>query len=144
MICARFQSEGMKLLDGEMENAEKALYEEHLRSCEDCKKEMKEIGMIIDWTKELKLREPEDEFWNAYWNGLYKRLERNFGFFLVIIGVIALVIYGIIRAVTSPEFLTFSGISLALILVGLLIVFISVARERYYERKNDPYRKVKR
>jgi hypothetical protein len=144
MVCKRFQSEGMKLLDGEMNAEEKSAYEAHLRDCEDCRREMEEIGMVVQMTDELLLRDPEDEFWDSYWNGLYRRMERGAGFFFVIAGVVALILYGIVRAVTSPKFLTVGGLSTAAVLIGFLILFLSVARERYYERKNDPYRRVRK
>jgi len=70
-------------------------------------------------------------------------LERGTGFFLLIIGLIAVVLYGIYEAVTSPEFLTVKGIGITVILLGLFVVFLSVVRERYHESKHDPYKGVK-
>jgi hypothetical protein len=40
--------------------------------------------------------------------------------------------------------LSYEGISVTLILVGLVVIFVSVARERYHESKNDPYKEVER
>jgi len=51
--------------------------------------------------------------------------------------------YAVYQAVTSPEFLTVKGISVAVILLGLVVVFLSVVRERYQESKSDPYKGVK-
>jgi hypothetical protein len=144
MVCKRFQSEGMKLLDEEMTKEERAAYEAHFQQCEDCKRELKEIGMVVEWTNELKLKKPDDEFWESYWDGIYRKLERGAGFLFVIIGVAALILFGIVRAVLSPHFFTFQGIAVTIVLLGFLILFISVAKERYYERRNDPYRKVQR
>lgn len=144
MVCTRFQSDGMKLLDGEMSNEEKKQYEIHLQECGDCRNELSELGMLVEWTNELKLREPDDEFWESYWNVLYRRAERGTGFLCIMIGLSALLVYAIVKAVTSPQFLTFTGITITLVLVGFLILFLSVVRERCYERKNDPYRKVRR
>jgi len=144
MVCTRFQSDGMKLLDGEMSNEEKMQYEVHLQECEDCRSEMEDLGMLVEWTNELKLREPDDEFWDSYWNVLYRRAERGTGFLCLMIGVSALLVYAIVKAVTSPQFLTFTGLTITLVLVGFLILFLSVVRERCHERKNDPYRKVRR
>jgi len=144
MLCNRFQTDGMRLLDGELSHEEKAQYEEHMRECDDCCRELESLGRIVDMTNELRLRVPDDEFWDHYWSDVYRRSERGMGFLLVIAGVIAVLIFGVIKAVTSPQFLTYEGISITAILVGLLVIFISVARERYHERKNDPYRGVRR
>lgn len=144
MECSRFQMDGMRLLDGELEETERADYEEHVRSCEYCRDELASLGRVVKLTDELRLRTPDDEFWDGYWSGVYRRSERNTGFLLVILGVVAALLYGIVRAVTSPDFLSYEGISVTVILVGLAVIFISVVRERYHESKNDPYKGVRR
>ena len=103
MDCTRFQTEGMRLLDGELDETEKAQYEEHVRECEICRGELAELGRIVNFTDELRLRTPDDEFWDGYWDSVYRRSERRFGFLFVIIGMVALLVYGIVRAVTSPQ-----------------------------------------
>ena len=144
MECTRFQTDGMRLLDGEMSADEKTEYESHVRECEDCRVELASLGRVVELTNELKLRTPDDEFWDGYWESIYRRSERSLGFFLVITGILAVLLYGIIRAVMSPGFLTYEGISVMVILIGLVVIFVSVARERYHESKNDPYKGVKR
>ena len=144
MVCNRFESDGMRLLDGEMNEEEKNQYEEHVKTCEDCRKQLKELGRIVELTDELRFKPPDDEFWEGYWESIYRRVERSTGFFLVIIGILGVLLYGIYEAVTSPRFLTYEGVSITVILVGLVVIFASVARERYHESKNDPYKGVKR
>ncbi len=134
----------MRLLDGEMSEEEKLHYEAHVRECEDCRKELKDLGRVVELTNELRFRPPDDEFWEGYWESVYRRVERSTGFFFVVIGVVGILFYGIFKAVTSPRFFTYEGISITVILIGLVVIFISVARERYHESKNDPYKGVKR
>jgi hypothetical protein len=144
MVCNRYQSDGMRLLDNELGQEEKAQYEEHVRRCEDCQRELRELGRIVGLTNELRLRTPDDEFWDGYWESVYRRSERSTGFFLVVSGVIAVLLWGLYRALTSPALLTYEGVSIAVILLGLVVIFVSVARERYHESKNDPYKGVRR
>jgi len=144
MNCNQFQTDGMRFLDGEMTEAEKQAYEKHVQTCPDCHKELKELGRIVELTEELRFKPPDDEFWEGYWECIYRRAERSAGFFLLVIGVIGILIYGIVRAVMSPKFLTYEGVSVTVILIGLVVIFISVARERYHESKCDPYKGVKR
>jgi predicted anti-sigma-YlaC factor YlaD len=144
MVCTRFQTDGMRLLDGEMSEEEKAEYQSHVGACQDCRVELASLGRVVELTDELKLRTPDDEFWEGYWESIYRRSERSVGFFLLITGIMAVLLYGIVRAVTSPGFLSYEGISVTVILVGLVVIFMSVARERYHESKNDPYKGVKR
>jgi Putative zinc-finger len=143
-VCTRYQTDGMRLLDGELSPAENSAYEAHVRECETCQAELKSLGRVVGLTGELRLRVPDDEFWNGYWESVYRRSERNVGFLSLVAGLLALLGYALFRAVTSPRFLTFEGISVTLIIAGFMVIFISVARERYHESKNDPYRGVQR
>ena len=143
MSCNRFQTDGMRLLDGEMSPQGKSRYEEHVRGCDDCKGELKDLGRVVDLTNELKLRTPDEEFWSTYWNGVYRKTERRTGFLVLMLGLVGVLMIGVYKAVTSPEFLTLKGISVTAILVGLVVVFLSVVRERFHESKNDPYNEVK-
>ena len=143
MACERFQAEGMRLLDEELSVEERRQYEEHVKGCDDCRRELKEIGRIVELTNDLKLRAPDEEFWARYWDSLFHRLERGTGFVLMIAGILVVLAYAVYEAVTSPEFLTVKGISVAVILLGLVVVFLSVVRERYHESKSDPYKGVK-
>jgi hypothetical protein len=144
MECTRYQTDGMRLLDGELTEEEKLEYESHVRQCDECRAELESLGRIVELTNELRLRKPDDEFWEGYWESVYRRSERNLGFFFVIAGVLAVLFYGVFKAVTSPKLLTYEGISVTVILVGLVVIFVSVARERYHESRNDPYKGVKR
>lgn len=144
VTCNRFQDEGMRLLDGELSQEEQRRYEEHVTGCDACSKELREMGRIVNLTNELRLREPDEEFWSNYWGGVYRRLERGTGFIFLIIGLIVVASVAVYEAVTSPEFFTVKGISIAAVLLGLVVIFLSVVRERYHESKNDPYKGVKR
>ncbi len=134
----------MSFLDGEMTEEEKKQYQAHVAECEVCRRELKEFGRVVVLTDELRFRPPDDEFWEGYWESIYRRSERNTGFLLLMIGIIGILIYGIFKAVTSPRFLTYEGVSIAVILLGLVVIFISVVRERFHESKSDPYKGVKR
>jgi predicted anti-sigma-YlaC factor YlaD len=143
MVCERFQNEGMRLLDGELGPGEKDQYEEHVRSCDDCRRELREMGRIVGLTNDLRLKPPDEEFWARYWDNLYHRLERGTGFLLLVLGIVVLSAFAVYEAITSPEFFTVKGVSIAAALLGLVVVFLSVARERYHESKSDPYKGVK-
>jgi predicted anti-sigma-YlaC factor YlaD len=134
----------MKLLDGEMSDEERVEYEDHVRECSACRTELSSLGRIVELTDELRFRTPDDEFWDGYWENVYRRSERSIGFFFVIAGVLMVLFYGIFKALTSPRLLSYEGISITVILVGLVVIFVSVARERFHESKNDPYKGVQR
>jgi len=142
MVCTRFQVDGMRLLDGELSAEEKAEYEAHVRECDDCRRELKDLGRIVQLTETLRLRSPDEEFWRNYWRSLFRRMERRTGVFLMAAGAAVISIFVLLKAVTSPKFLSVPGIAAAAVLLGVIILFLSVARERYHESKNDPYKGV--
>ena len=144
MACTRYQDDGMRWLDGELPAPEAELYQAHVRECEECRRELASLGRIVRMTNELRLRPPDDAFWKGYWESVYRRSERRLGFVLLIAGVLLVLGYAIYRAATSPALLSYEGISVMLILVGLVVIFVSVARERYHEHKHDPYKEVER
>jgi hypothetical protein len=144
MVCNRFQSDGMKFLDGEMTPKEKQAYEAHAKGCDDCANELRDIGRIVEFSNEIELKVPDEEYWTSYWADVYRRLERGTGFLLFILGLVGLALFGLYKMVTSPGFLTFKGLSITVLLVGLVVIFLSVLRERYHESRSDPYKGVKR
>jgi hypothetical protein len=144
MECTRYQTDGMRFLDGELSPEERLQYQAHVRGCDVCRRELESLGRVVRLTDELKLRVSDDEFWKGYWEGVYRRSERGVGFLLLIAGAVAVLLYVVYRAVRSPDFLSYEGISVGVILLGLVVIFISVARERYHESKDDPYKEVER
>jgi hypothetical protein len=134
----------MKFLDGEMTADEQHQFEEHVKGCEICEAELRDMGRVVNLTSEIRLKQPEEAFWEDYWRGIYRRTERGLGFFLIAAGLGVLTAFGMLKAVTSPEFWTVKGLSGAALILGLWIVFLSVVRERYHEQKNDPYKEVQR
>jgi anti-sigma factor RsiW len=144
MECTRYQTDGMRLLDDELSREERLQYQAHVQECETCRRELESLGRVMKLTDQLKLRISDDAFWKDYWKSVSRRTERQLGFMLLIAGVVALLLYLLYRAARSPELWSYEGVSIAVVLLGLIVIFISVARERYHEHKHDPYREVER
>lgn len=142
MTCKQFETDGMKFLDGEMTPEGRVAYEAHVRTCEHCGRELREMGRIVGFTNELRLKSPDREFWASYWKVLHRRLERGTGFLLLTAGTAALAMLAVYKAATSPELFTLKGLALSAVVVGLVVLLASVARERYYESRSDPYKEI--
>lgn len=144
MECTRYQTDGMRLIDDELSQEERLQYQAHVRECEVCSRELDALGRVVKLTGQLKLRVSDDAFWKGYWESIARRTERRLGFLFLAGGVVMFLLFLLYRALRSPQLFTYEGISIALILLGLIVLFISVARERYHEHKHDPYREVER
>lgn len=144
MECTRYQTDGMRLLDDELSMEERLQYQAHVSGCETCRRELESLGRVVRLTDQMKLRVSDDAFWKDYWKSVARRTERRAGFILLIAGVVAMLAYMLYRVLRSPELRSYEGVSVAVVLLGLIVIFISVARERYHEHKHDPYREVER
>lgn len=144
MTCSRMEHDGMRYLDGEMDDRERAAFERHLEGCGDCRCAMEELREVNRLTGSITMKDPQDEFWNLYWKGIYRRLERRTAWIFMIAGVGMLVGYELYRAFSSFGRITFQKVALIVLIVGLVLLLVSVVRERIHQYKSDPYRDVKR
>ena len=96
----------------------------------------------------MKLRNPPEEVWDGYWTSVYSRVERGVGWVLVSVGAIVVGVWAVWEGIgalladtATPAPVRYSMIGL---FVGLLILFVSVARHRLSVSKSDPYKDIQR
>lgn len=146
MKCQESKELLMGYLDGELTDQQKQTLEQHLSQCTDCKQELEDFRRLIAVTSDVTLKEPEQKLWDAYWSGLYNRLERGIGWILFSVAAIALLIWGgfqVIEAIiVDPAIGVMLKIGLLALLGGLSILFVSVVRERLFFHKKDRYKDV--
>ncbi len=97
----------------------------------------------------MKYKEPPGEAWENYWSRVYNRLERGLSWILISIGAMILLFYGGFKAVESlvkdPAVAILLKVAILVLLAGVVILFVSVIRERIFTYKKDKYAKeVKR
>ena len=142
MSCNRMETDGMRYLDGEMSAAERAAFEEHLSSCGECRQSMDELGSVERLTGMMKIRDPQDDFWESYWKKLFRRLERKTGWLLMIAGAVLIVLYALWKGVTDLGEITFMKVVTVIVAAGFVILLISVIRERLHQHKTDRYKDI--
>lgn len=96
----------------------------------------------------MEFKKPSKEVWEVYWASVYNRLERRMGWILLSIGAMILLFFGgykaiegIIQDTTIPIILK-AGI-LAL-LAGVVVLLVSLIRERFFVRKRERYKEVEK
>ncbi|HUV36476.1 MAG TPA: zf-HC2 domain-containing protein [Patescibacteria group bacterium] len=144
MTCPRMEHDGMRYIDGEMTGGERAAFERHLDECGDCRRTLGELGEVNRLTESIMIKDPQDEFWALYWKSIYRRLERKTAWIFMIAGIGMLVGYELYRAFSSFGRVTFQKIALIVFIVGVVLLLVSVVRERIHQYRSDPYRDVKR
>jgi anti-sigma factor RsiW len=144
MACSRFETDGMRYLDGEMSAEERLAFDGHCAGCDECREQLKQFRELDTMTRRITMKDPTDEFWERYWKSIYRRIERKTAWVLIIAGVAMLVAFALHEAIQSLRVITFEKIAVLLIAIGGVLLLISLIRERLHQYRVDPYRDVKR
>ncbi len=143
MSCDPFKLSMMAKIDGELGRDEEAALQAHLAACSPCREELASHQRIKEMTSFLRLRQPEDRDWEQYWSRIHNRLERNLAWIFVSAGAVLLA--GFLTFWLLEQFVLSAAVPWALrlggtlLIAGLLLLFVSVWRERWSLRKTDRY-----
>ena len=138
----------MAALDGELAASDRIELERLLEGDPALAAEWRQLCRVKEVTKTMSMRQPPQEVWEGYWMGVYRRLERGFAWILVSLGAIVVLSWaaweGLQQLWKDQDLPTVvKGGSLALI-AGLVILVVSVVREKLVIRQTDPYKDVVR
>lgn len=134
-------------VDGELEAADRELVDAWLGADERAREELARLVRLKAFTDHLALREAPAEAWDGFSARPSVRAERSLAWSLL---CLALLLLGIYLAPRLLAFLTAGALPLLLRLGvlaaggGLLVLLISVLRERVFARKHDRYDDVVR
>ncbi|MFH1689184.1 MAG: zf-HC2 domain-containing protein [Candidatus Eisenbacteria bacterium] len=144
MACVRFKELMMASLDGEICGSDREELESHLAECADCRREFEEHTKLTRLVGEIELPEPSREDMMKYWPSVYAKIERGAGWGLVIIGALIWAAYGVYLFITDPTTGSLTKFLIALPVVGVLMLLISVIRERANVGRSERYKEVER
>ncbi|MEJ2548745.1 MAG: hypothetical protein P8125_13200 [Gemmatimonadota bacterium] len=138
----------MRALDEELSPQERTELDRLLADDPTLRAERERLGRLKEVTGEMKLRNPPEQLWDDYWNSAYSRLERGIGWLLVSFGVIVVGGWATWQFVTEliadtemPPLIKAGILAGSL---GLVILTVSVLRQRLFVRKTDPYKDIVR
>ena len=145
MACDEVRPLLSAYLDGELDREHRQLVEQHLSVCEICSAEYQKLEQLVEVTNEMRFKEPAKEVWDNYWSRVYNRLERATGWTIFIAGIVAWIAWGTYKFLTDPTIESVKKVVIAAPIIGVVVLLISVIRERAYKSKFDRYSKeVKR
>jgi predicted anti-sigma-YlaC factor YlaD len=134
--------------DGELNEKERQIVEEHIKECKECLREYEEMGKLEEVMGKMQLKKPQKETWQVYWNQVYNRLERRFGWILLSIGGMILLFFGgykvlegIIQDSSTPLVLK---IGILAVLGGVVVLLVSLLREQIFVHKRERYKEVEK
>jgi predicted anti-sigma-YlaC factor YlaD len=135
------------LVDGELDPGQKKTAEDHIVSCPDCREEYARLKRLKEVTDDMRYFDLPDRLWAGYWNNIYRRIERGFGWILISIGAMAVIAFAAWKLLNDffldPTVSVVLRLGFAAVILGLIILLISIIRERLFSKKHDRYDEVK-
>jgi len=148
MSCEEIKELMMGYIDGELSDEQRKQVEKHLEECEKCRDEYKSFVQIKEVTEDMKLADLKEDIWAGYWKGVYKRIERGAGWFFLSIGAMILLAYGVFEFLKSifqdPSLTLITKVGIFSLVLGIIILLVSVARERIFAFKKERYREIEK
>jgi anti-sigma factor RsiW len=138
----------MAELDGELAAAERQELERLVAGDPRLQREWKRFQRLKEVTDSMALKPAPPEVWDNYWASVYSRLERGIGWIFVSIGAIILLAYGAWKGV--EELLADATLPWAIkaallaLVVGLVVLLVSVAREKLFVGSRERYKDIER
>jgi len=129
-------------LDRELEPEDRALVDHWLATDARARQELERLQELQAFTGHLQLREAPREAWEGFQDRIYNRGERRLGWVLLLIGVTVVGGYVLLRVATAlltaalPLIVRLGALAVA---GGLVLLAVSVLRERLFTRKRDRY-----
>ena len=129
-------------IDGELTQQERQQVEIHCETCEDSRKTLDELRRLRQEVGQSEMNVYGEEKWRETMNENSVTLSRGLGWLLLIGGLLALAAIVLYEFWFNSGGLTAMKLIVAAIYGGLLVLFISVLRQRLIERKTDKYKDV--
>ncbi len=131
-------------LDHELTQAEDQRLRLHLEDCDECRGVLSQLHQLQRLTAEIRFPDPPEEKMEQLERLLSVRAPRKLGWLLIVGGLGAWVVYALVMSLIhwrapTPQELFGGAVGL-----GVLLLFISVLRQRLLELPYDRYRRVKK
>ncbi len=144
--CQAFDEMLIRYVDGEATEEQADALRRHVAECGRCREELRAHQKLRDLAHGLGRIEPPEELWDEYVQGVYDRTERGFGWVFVLLGALVLALVGAWRYVRGflldPEVGWFEKVGLTGLILGLVVLLVSVYRQRRRESRTDRYKEI--
>jgi predicted anti-sigma-YlaC factor YlaD len=146
--CREFELLMMAHFDGEISAANESRLKEHLKGCAACRKAFDEYGRLVTASRDMEPPKVSEEEWDMYWTNVYNRMERSAAWTAVTIGFIAVagyLTYLLAAWLSAAQAVPcWAKVAIVVLALGVVVLFLSVLREKMSLRKTDKYKGVQR
>ncbi len=134
------------LADNELDGQQKKDVEDHVVGCDSCRHEYSRLLKLKEVTSDMKYFDIPERLMEGYWQRIYRRVEWGLGWLFLSAGIIIMIAFAVWELMNGffldPTVPLFLKAGLALLLGGLIILLVSIIRERLFARKHDRYDEV--
>lgn len=137
-----------KYFSGDLDESEKNELKFLIENNEKLKSEFEEQKKTKEILAKMKLKNPSEEVWDKYWEGIYNRLERGIAWIIISIGAILVLGYSAFESLeklfTDTQISPLLRIGILLLVLGGIILIVSLIREKFFKMKNNKYKEIQR
>lgn len=130
-------------LDGELTQADSQRVRLHLEDCPECRAQLDQLAGLQRLTAAIAFPAPDDRLDNLAAR-LSVRGPRRLGWIVLAVGLAAWIVYAVVLAIMNLRPPTVAELLGGALVLGIVLLFLSVVRQRYLEYHTDRYRRVKR
>ncbi len=131
-------------LDEELTQALAQRVRIHLEDCAECRETLRQFRELQQLTARADFPDPPEERMQELERRLSVRAPRGLGWLLVCGGLAAWAVYGLAMALLHWRPPTLEEMLGGAVAVGVVLLFVSVLRERLLELPHDRYRSVRK
>ena len=129
-------------IDRELTQQDRQRVRLHCEACDDCRHELDLLRSMRERVGAARLSDIDEHVWRENMNDTTVKATRAIGWLVFIGGVLLGLGFAVYEITTDSALSTFEKIIVAGIYGGLLLLFVSVLRQRLIERKSDKYKDV--
>lgn len=138
----------MAYLDGELSELEMKEIKQLIDDDEMYKEVYLSLKKVKEVTQEMKFVKLPEMYWDDYWEHVYNRIERGISWILISLGVIVVgsfLVWQFIEAIIVDQNIhVVLKAGILILLAGVVVLIVSILREKLMVRKVDKYREVER
>ena len=138
----------MAYLDGELSELEMKEIKQLIDDDEMYKEVYLSLKKVKEVTQEMKFVKLPEMYWDDYWEHVYNRIERGISWILISLGVIVVgsfLVWQFIEAIIVDQNIhVVLKAGILILLTGVVVLIVSILREKLMVRKVDKYREVER
>jgi hypothetical protein len=130
-------------IDGELTQQDRQRVRLHCETCKVCKSNLEELRSLREAVSQAKLSDLDQDIWRETMEDTTVKATRGLGWLLLVGGLLIGAGLGVYEIVTSPSSMTLvEKLIVGGVYGGMLLIFISVLRQRLIARKTDRYKDV--